>query len=78
MLLSTYTDDRISLSKRAINSGGDGWVWLEFIEFIASYLHKPAPTDLIFRSKITRSIESADWHLFVPSALPVIMVAVRA
>jgi hypothetical protein len=43
-------DYRTYCSRQSVNSGGDGRVWLRFLEFIDDRLHKPAPTDRILFS----------------------------
>ncbi len=48
MLYPLNIDYRHYIDERSVNSGGGGRVWLRFLEFIDSYLHKPAPTDPIF------------------------------
>lgn len=50
MLSLMNLDYQTYLSGRSVNSGGDGRVWLGFLEFINARLHKPAPTDLMFFS----------------------------
>jgi hypothetical protein len=79
MLSLMNLDYQTYFSGRSVNSGGDGRVWLGFLEFIDDCWHKPAPTDPIgVKCELTRSIESADLHPPALWTLPIVMIVVRA